>query len=215
MRSGIPAPDDDAVLAKVYDAPLVPAPSFDEEMRTYSALRSQFVTPNTVGVYTDFNYDLLASIAQKVVKEDIGTLITGAVIGPLHLKETLYPTETDLPGGLRGYGWNLSSKRFEDKTLFNPPLAGAAGAVISTVDDLHVFARAFCHGDTTKVNYIPVSNGCQTAQRNECFVWSRCCGGFWGARTLRNDRFREIGCDSCDQRHAVRSRQSFSFCHHA
>ena len=150
MRSGIPAPDDNAVLAKVYDAPLVPAPSFNEEMRSYSVLKSKFVKPNTIGVYTDFNYDILAAIVQKITNEEIGILITQAVINPLHLKGTIYPTGADLPGGLRGYGWNLSSKKFEDKTLFNPPLAEAAGAVISTADDLHVFARALCHGTLLK-----------------------------------------------------------------
>lgn len=36
MRSGIPAPNDDEVLARVYDHPLADAPSFDEEMGSYA-----------------------------------------------------------------------------------------------------------------------------------------------------------------------------------
>lgn len=150
MRSGIPAPNDDEVLARVYDAPLAPAPSFAEEMRSFTQLRSEFKPPNTIGVYTDFNYDILADIVQRVTGKDIGDLITETVIVPLKLGNTSYPTGTGVPGGLHGYGWNPSTKRFDDKTLFNPPLAGAAGAVISNIPDLHKFSRALCKGTLLK-----------------------------------------------------------------
>jgi D-alanyl-D-alanine carboxypeptidase len=146
MRSGIPAPNDDEVLARVYDAPLAPAPSFTEEMGAYSKLKAKFKPPNTAGVYTDFNYDILAAIANRITGKDIGELITQSVIAPLKLTHTSYPTGTGVPGGLHGYGWNPATKRFDDQTLFNPPLAGAAGAVISNIADLHVFARALCTG---------------------------------------------------------------------
>jgi D-alanyl-D-alanine carboxypeptidase len=101
MRSGIPAPNDDEVLARVYDAPLAAAPTFDNEMQSYAALRAHFKQP-------------------------------------------------DSPGGLRGYGLNPSTQKFEDKTLFNPALAGAAGAVISNAHDLHIFVLALCHGTLLK-----------------------------------------------------------------
>jgi D-alanyl-D-alanine carboxypeptidase len=150
MRSGIPAPNDDEVLARVYDGPLAQAPSFDEEMGSYAKLKSQFKPPDSVGVYTDFNYDILAAIAEKVTGKNIGTLITENVITPLKLAHTSYPTGDSVPGGLHGYGWNSSTHKFEDKTLFSPPLAGAAGAVISNGEDLHVFARALCQGQLLK-----------------------------------------------------------------
>jgi D-alanyl-D-alanine carboxypeptidase len=146
MRSGIPAPNDDEVLARVYDDPLAPAPSFEEELSSYEDLRSKFKEPNTIGVYTDFNYDILAAVVQQVTGKDIGALITYNVIRPLRLSHTLYPMDTDVPGKLHGYGWNPSTERFDDKTLFNPPLAGAAGAVISNAEDLHTFVRALCTG---------------------------------------------------------------------
>ena len=150
MRSGIPAPNDDEVLARVYDAPLATAPSLADELQSIAKLKSQFKAPNTISVYTDFNYDILAGIVQKVTGKDIGTLITETVIVPLKLSATSYPTGTNVPGGLHGYGWNPSTKRFDDKTLFNPPLAGAAGAVISDIPDLHTFSRALCKGGLLK-----------------------------------------------------------------
>jgi D-alanyl-D-alanine carboxypeptidase len=150
MRSGIPAPNDDAVLAQVYDAPLKPAPSLADDLESIARLKAEFKPPNTVGVYTDFNYDILAGIVQRVTGKDIGTLITQTVILPLKLRNTSYPTGTGVPGGLHGYGWNPATNRFDDKTLFNPLLAGAAGAVISNVSDLHTFSRALCLGGLLK-----------------------------------------------------------------
>jgi D-alanyl-D-alanine carboxypeptidase len=150
MRSGIPAPNDDEVLAKVYDNPLAPATPLAEELSGFAALKSQFKAPNTEGVYTDFNYDILAGIVQQVTGKDIGMMISETVIKPLKLQHTSYPTGTALPGKLRGYGWNPETKRFEDKTLFNPPLGGASGAMISDISDLLKFSRALCHGELLK-----------------------------------------------------------------
>jgi D-alanyl-D-alanine carboxypeptidase len=150
MRSGIPAPNDDEVLARVYDNPVASAPPLAGELSNLAALKSQFKDPNTEGIYTDFNYDILAGIVQQVTGKDIGVLISQTVIKPLKLRHTSYPTGTALPGKLRGYGWNPETKRFEDKTLFNPPLAGAAGAVISDLSDLVTFSRALCRGDLLK-----------------------------------------------------------------
>jgi D-alanyl-D-alanine carboxypeptidase len=147
MRSGIPAPNDDEVLARVYDGPLAPAPSLADELNSIAQLKSEFKPPNKEGVYTDFNYNILAGIVHRVTGKDIGELITENVIVPLKLHNTSYPTGTEIPGPLRGYGWNPSTKHFDDKTLFNPPLAGAAGAIVSDISDLLAFSRALCRGD--------------------------------------------------------------------
>jgi D-alanyl-D-alanine carboxypeptidase len=92
--------------------------------------------------YTDLNYYFLGEIVRRVAGRDIGYYITRGIIDKLQLRETSYPTGSALPGGLHGYGWNPLKRRFEDKTLFNPVLAGAAGAMISSMQDLHVYVRA-------------------------------------------------------------------------
>jgi D-alanyl-D-alanine carboxypeptidase len=150
MRSGIPAPNDDQVLAQVYDAPLAPAPALPAELASYSKLRRQFKPPNTRSVYTDFNYEILAGIAEQITGKEIGQLITETVIVPLQLRSTWYPSGTEIPSPLRGYSWNSATKRFDDKTLFNPPLAGAAGALVSDVSDLLAFSRVLCLGGLLK-----------------------------------------------------------------
>jgi D-alanyl-D-alanine carboxypeptidase len=146
MRSGIAAPNDDEVLASVYDHPLERAPTLAQLMATSAKLRAQFIKPNTVGRYTDLNYYILGGIAQRTSGRDIGALITANIIRKLRLGETSYPVGPDLPGGLRGYGWNPGTHRFDDKTAFNPALAGAAGAMISSIGDLQRFIRVLCRG---------------------------------------------------------------------
>jgi D-alanyl-D-alanine carboxypeptidase len=146
MRSGIAAPNDDEVLAEVYDQPLAPAPTLAQMMATSAKLRAQFIKPNTQGRYTDLNYNILGGIAQKVTGHDIGDLITTNIIRKLALRDTSYPAGANLPGGLRGYGWNPRTHRFDDKTAFNPALAGAAGAMISSIADLQTYIRALCRG---------------------------------------------------------------------
>lgn len=150
MRSGIAAPSDTEVLAEVYDRPLAPAPTLDRMMATSAKLVAKFKEPNTVGEYTDLNYYILGGIVQKVTGRDMGALITDNVIRKLGLKQTSYPAGVDLPGGLHGYGWNSKGKRLDDKTKFNPPLAGAAGAMISNIADLQTFMRVLCTGGLFK-----------------------------------------------------------------
>jgi D-alanyl-D-alanine carboxypeptidase len=130
MRSGIAAPDDNIVLAKVYDHPLGDQPTVAEQIAEAAALRAAFIPPDTKGVYTDLNYFVLGEIVRRVTGRDIGYYITRGIIDKLELRQTSYPTASALPGGLHGYGWNPVTRRFDDKTLFNPALAGAAGAMI-------------------------------------------------------------------------------------
>ena len=146
MRSGIAAPNDDEVLAAVYDDPLQRAPTLARLMADSAALRRNFVQPNRKGVYTDLNYFILGGIVEKVTHRDIGSFITSELIRKLDLRETTYPRGTGVPGGLHGYGWNPRTKRFDDKTKFNPPLAGAAGAMISSIPDLQTYIRTLCRG---------------------------------------------------------------------
>jgi len=150
MRSGIAAPNDDEVLAAVYDHPLQAAPTLAQMMASAAKLYRQFKKPNREGVYTDLNYYILGGIVRRVTRRDIGSLITDNLIRKLGLRETSYPSGVELPGGLHGYGWAVRTKRFDDKTTFNPPLAGAAGAMISSVGDLQTYIRVLCRGGLFK-----------------------------------------------------------------
>ncbi len=63
------------------------------------------------------------------------------------MKNTIYPVASELPGELHGYGWDPQSKQFEDKTVLNPAPPGGAGAMITDISDLGIYARALYNGD--------------------------------------------------------------------
>ncbi|MBW4553365.1 MAG: beta-lactamase family protein [Aphanocapsa sp. GSE-SYN-MK-11-07L] len=149
MRSGIPDPSDAEVTDRLYDRPLSNFTAADWIKEAASKV-NQFKPPNQETVYANVNYILLGEIAKKVTGKDIGVMITEEVINKLNLKNTSYPTTPDLPGGLHGYGWNPQTKQFQDKTEFNPAIAGPAGAIISDLPDLTTYVHTLCVGGLLK-----------------------------------------------------------------
>jgi D-alanyl-D-alanine carboxypeptidase len=100
--------------------------------------------PGTNG-YTSTNYIILGIIAQDITHQTIGNLITSQIIQPLHLDQTSYSTSSTLPSPstldyLIGHG---SPKRIR---LYDMSNLGAAGAIVSTVNDMAVWAQALASG---------------------------------------------------------------------
>jgi len=96
--------------------------------------------------YTNANYVLLGEIAE-VSGEDLGAHLDRTILGPLGLEDTAYPGTSDLPGDLRGYHRDIYRVEPVDTTVVDPnPIAGA-GAMVSTVWDLKVWAKAVCTGE--------------------------------------------------------------------
>ncbi len=101
--------------------------------------------PGTPG-YSSTNYIILGIIAQAITHQTIGNLITSQIIQPLHLDQTSYSTSSTLPSPstldyLIGHG---SPKRIPLYDLSN---LGAAGAMVSTVGDMAVWAQALSNGE--------------------------------------------------------------------
>jgi D-alanyl-D-alanine carboxypeptidase len=98
--------------------------------------------------YADSNYYLLGPILEKVSGMSISKLVTKEVIEPLGLKHTVYPNSAPMPSPFsRGYYAGPEGKSpITDVTLVNPDIAGAAGAMVSTVGDLHEYARELGEG---------------------------------------------------------------------
>jgi D-alanyl-D-alanine carboxypeptidase len=150
MRSGIAAPSDEEIVDAIYDTPTMPAPTLAEQMAQSAAMRDRFKPPDQDGVYTNLDYYILGGIVRIVTGQDVGVVITDNIIRKLGLQQTSYPSGDDLPGGLRGYGWNAKTSSFDDKTRFNPTLGGPAGAMISSLGDLDRYVRVLCTGGLLK-----------------------------------------------------------------
>ena len=96
--------------------------------------------------YTNVNYVMLGEIVEKVSGEDLGAHLDRTILEPVGLKNTTYPKTSSLPGDLHGYHRDIARVEPVDTTVVNPdPIAGA-GAMVSTVPDLKVWAKAVCTG---------------------------------------------------------------------
>lgn len=146
MRSGIGDYWDEETVKQYYYNPLEDVTN-EDIIEAVAAKADQFEPPDQETKYTDTNYNILGAILEKVSGNDIATQITENILIPLGLNNTFYPTNNELPGGLRGHGLNSQSEEFEDKTILNPAPADGAGAMISDISDLGVWARALYNGD--------------------------------------------------------------------
>ena len=102
--------------------------------------------PGTQVMYDNSNYYLLGLIVEKVTHQSLARVIRNRILRPLRLRHTSYPSGSRLPKPFaRGYLPNQSGQ-LRDVTVSNPAAGGPAGAMISTLADLKVWARALATG---------------------------------------------------------------------
>jgi D-alanyl-D-alanine carboxypeptidase len=149
MRSGVPEFADETVLGAYYERPLAPFTAQDA-IRIATSKSDQFTPADQKTVYINTNYVLLEQIVQKVSGQDMDTFLAEHVFIPLGMTKTFYATDPGLPSLLHGYSWDEDTGAFRDLTELNPNLPGGAGAVVSTLGDLHTYVRALCTGTLLK-----------------------------------------------------------------
>jgi D-alanyl-D-alanine carboxypeptidase len=111
--------------------------------------------------YSNTNYVLLGMIIERVSGHSWREQVRDRILRPLGLRDTTVPdTDPTIPrphaiGYERfpGPGFTQADPKYGDPidvTEFNPSLAGAAGAMISTTDDANRFLRALLSGRVLK-----------------------------------------------------------------
>src|SRR3712207_3661572 len=121
MQSGIVDPHE----------PFEQLSSPEEVIEATVRLGGAFLAPGQRTEYRNVNYLILGEIISKVSGKDTGDHIAQSILRPLGLKNTIYPTNNDLPGDLHGYSYDFSSGDLKDTTSFNTAPVGGAGAMIS------------------------------------------------------------------------------------
>ncbi|HEU5431888.1 MAG TPA: serine hydrolase domain-containing protein, partial [Thermomicrobiales bacterium] len=97
--------------------------------------------------YSDSNYILLGFVVERVTGRPAAEVIADRVIRPLGLNGTTFPTTPDMPPPfMRGYAAPNPGDPLRDVTRSNPNVAWTAGAMISALDDLRVWAKALAVG---------------------------------------------------------------------
>ncbi|MFB8115195.1 serine hydrolase domain-containing protein [Streptomyces sp. NPDC055962] len=106
------------------------------------------VTAHGVYAYSNTNYALLGMVVRRVTGHPYAAEIRRRILGPLRLTGTSLPgarTTLPLPRS-RGYHRSPADGTVRDVTDADPRFAGAAGELVSTLDDLDAFYAALLGG---------------------------------------------------------------------
>jgi D-alanyl-D-alanine carboxypeptidase len=153
MTSGLPNYSDDAAWgADVLSDPTAQWTP-DRLLEDAWAMPTSFA-PGANMEYSNTNFVLLGLVIERVTGQTLSEALTDRILKPLHLNDTTYPTDATLPAPhLTGYtiplvvyGGAPATDTWLDASGWNPSSAGAAGAMISRVDDLLVWGRALATG---------------------------------------------------------------------
>ncbi len=145
MTAGIFSYTADATFEAEYDAdPLMPF-SLQDLLAIVRRNPPDFPPGESVQ-YSDTNYYLLGLIIEQLTGQHVGEAIDQRIVQPLRLTSTSYPTTPDMPEPY-AHGYNAEpGGTLRDVTRSNPAVAGAAGAMISTLDDLRLWTEALARG---------------------------------------------------------------------
>ena len=106
--------------------------------------------PGTAFQYSDSNYILLGLAIQQAAGKPLRAVLRERVIDPLDLRQTSWPGGSIALPRPHARGYTLQGQPSDDPadaTNWSPSYAWAAGAMISTVDDLLAYGRALGTGE--------------------------------------------------------------------
>ncbi len=89
--------------------------------------------------YSNTNYFLLGLIIQATTKRPLGTELGRRIFAPLRLHKTSFDTTTRIAGRYAHGYERVGGRRLRDIGEISPSLYWAAGAIVSTADDLARF----------------------------------------------------------------------------
>src|SRR5262245_33304156 len=116
------------------------------ELLAISFRRPLQFPPGSKFDYNNTNTVLLGEVVEQVSGQSIASFIAQHILIPEGLTHTVYPAGAEFPSPhAQGYQ-PLSDGRIVDATDWNPSWAGAAGQMISTLDDMRVWARDLAVG---------------------------------------------------------------------
>jgi D-alanyl-D-alanine carboxypeptidase len=139
--------------------------------------------------YSSTNYLVLGLIVERVTGNTIGGELKRRIFKPLRLTDTSYPLKTtQLPSPYAHGYFLLGQPPLADVSAFSPSLSGAAGAIVSTVDDVADFYRALLTGRVLKPaqlkamkTTIPEAKGDLVQRMGYGLIrFSTSCGAAWG-----------------------------------
>ena len=102
--------------------------------------------PGATWSYSNTGYILLGQIVEAASGNSIGTEFDRRIFGPLHLRATTFASSPHIAGTYAHGYFPLDGTRPRDVSVFSQSSTWAAGAIVSTADDLANFYRALLRG---------------------------------------------------------------------
>ncbi|WP_189943682.1 serine hydrolase domain-containing protein [Streptomyces aurantiogriseus] len=122
-------------------------PFTPQQLLGYSFKHPVMFQPGAQFYYSNTNLILLGLVVEKVSGRRLADYIQEHVLDPVGLKHTLFPTGNEFPEPhAQGYTDQTATGKVEDSADWNPSWGWAAGAMISRLEDLRVWARTVATG---------------------------------------------------------------------
>lgn len=147
MTSGIPSYTEVETFENAFDAN--PGRTWQpDEVLAYLRGQQPWFDPGASYAYSNANTFLLGLVLEKATGKTYSQLLASQIVEPLHLEQTSMPADTTLPTPfLRGVTDNGTiGGPHMDATNWSTSSLDGAGQMVSTLDDLHVWAVALATG---------------------------------------------------------------------
>ncbi|RFC73610.1 serine hydrolase domain-containing protein [Streptomyces sp. AcE210] len=146
MRSGLfnYSEDDDfyKALTSNPERPFTP-----QQLLDYAFKHPVLFEPGKQFYYSNTNLILLGLVVEKESGRPLHDYIQDHILTPAGMKQTLFPTGNEFPEPRsQGYTNQTASGKIEDTVDWNPSWGWAAGAMISTLNDLRIWAPTVATG---------------------------------------------------------------------
>ncbi|MER6430778.1 serine hydrolase domain-containing protein [Streptomyces sp900105245] len=146
MRSGLfnYTEDDDFFKALTSDPrrPFTP-----QQLLDYAFRHPVLFEPGQKFFYSNTNLILLGLVVEKESGQRLGDYFAQHILGPAGMKDTVFPTGSEFPAPhAQGYTDQTADGKVAETAGWNPSWGWAAGAMISTLDDLHTWAPTVATG---------------------------------------------------------------------
>ncbi|MGW1147088.1 serine hydrolase domain-containing protein [Streptomyces sp. NPDC002454] len=146
MRSGLfnYSMDEDFFKALTSDPE---RPFTPQELLDYAFKHPLQFEPGTQFEYSNTNLILLGLVVEQAGGMPLDEYVQRNVLDPAGLRHTVFPTDAAFPSPhAHGYTDQTASGRTEDATDWNPSWGWAAGAMISNLHDLRIWAPVLANG---------------------------------------------------------------------
>jgi D-alanyl-D-alanine carboxypeptidase len=122
-------------------------PFSPQELLGFAFAEPNVFPPGEGFLYCNTNYVLLGLVVEKVGGQPLHEYVRDHILTPLGMSHTSFPTTNAFPEPhAQGYTVQTADGKETTATDWDPSWGWAAGAMISTLDDMHIWAPALATG---------------------------------------------------------------------